>query len=327
MAYVIIWSGSATGSRLQTLSSGKLLLVGGVAVALTVIGSTGLAFRLGRLSSGPLAHDLAAQPRVPPADSDERSDERALIERIGELSGRVIKLESEAATLAAHIGAVQAVEKRLDGKGTTPAAVATVPEGASSAMDALAPRGGPLIPADAEPAGNARPDGDDELGLSRLDRELDQVAATLDFLSAAAAPRELATMAYPGQIPISGHRITSGFGVRADPFTGRKARHTGLDISASYGTLIGAAGGGRVRFAGRHAAYGMLVEIDHGGGLSTRYAHLSRLLVKRGDVVLPRQQIAAVGSTGRSTGPHLHFEVLRNGTPVEPRDFLLHDGV
>ena len=133
-------------------------------------------------------------------------------------------------------------------------------------------------------------------------------------------------MAYPYRLPVAGQgsRVSSTYGVRHDPFTGRLARHTGLDIPAPHGTPILASGGGRVVSAGYKGAYGRAVVIDHGDGLSTLYGHASKLLVRAGDVVMPNQQIALVGSTGRSTGPHLHFEVIRHGVRVEPRQYLSH---
>ncbi|MCC5909560.1 MAG: peptidoglycan DD-metalloendopeptidase family protein [Clostridiaceae bacterium] len=111
-------------------------------------------------------------------------------------------------------------------------------------------------------------------------------------------------------------RLTSGFGMR----WGR--RHEGIDIAASTGTSITAADAGRVSFAGVRGAYGNLVIIDHENGYQTYYAHASKLLVKRGDRVYKGEEIAKVGSTGRSTGPHLHFEVRKNGTPVNPLQFV-----
>ena len=137
---------------------------------------------------------------------------------------------------------------------------------------------------------------------------------------------DLAGMAIPSRYPIAGARISSGFGNRRDPFTKRLARHTGVDLSAPRGTPILASAGGTVRYAGYRRAYGNTVEIDHGRGLVTRYAHASKVLVRAGQVVLPEQAIAMVGSTGRSTGPHLHFEVLRNGTYVEPMNYLKRPG-
>lgn len=165
----------------------------------------------------------------------------------------------------------------------------------------------------------------EELRFQRLNRSLDEVSARFDGRRHAPAPRAFAVTAYP-RAAFEGHRVTSGYGLRIDPFTGRLAEHRGVDFSAPLGTPVTAAAGGRVRFVGLRPAYGLTVEIDHGEGLATRYAHLSRPFVRAGDIVVPRQTIAAVGSTGRSTGPHLHYEVLRNGRQVEPRSLLFHWG-
>lgn len=116
--------------------------------------------------------------------------------------------------------------------------------------------------------------------------------------------------------------VGSGFGVRADPFTGRAALHSGLDFPADNGTPIVAAAGGMVASTEWHPQYGQLLEIDHGRGLVTRYAHLSKLHVRQGDLVKRGQRVAEVGSTGRSTGAHLHFEVLVDGAPQDPARFL-----
>lgn len=113
-------------------------------------------------------------------------------------------------------------------------------------------------------------------------------------------------------------RLSSGFGVRTDPIHGGRRAHAGLDIPGGAGTPILASAPGRVAFAGPAGGYGWMVEIDHGGGLATRYAHLSRILVARGEAVSLQQPIALMGSTGRSTGNHLHFEVRLNGRPTDP---------
>lgn len=116
--------------------------------------------------------------------------------------------------------------------------------------------------------------------------------------------------------------VGSSFGFRRDPFTGRPALHTGLDFAAPVGTPIHAAAGGVVLSAEVHPQYGRLLEIDHGSGLVTRYAHTNEFLVKVGDIVKRGQPIATVGNTGRSTGPHLHFEVLVEGVQQNPARFL-----
>ena len=111
-------------------------------------------------------------------------------------------------------------------------------------------------------------------------------------------------------------------GTAFDPFARTHAFHAGLDFAAGLGTPIRSAAGGVVVFAGMRTDYGRVVEIDHGNGLKTRYAHASKLLVETGALVAPGDPIALVGSTGRSTGPHLHFEVLRGGTAVDPKRYL-----
>jgi murein DD-endopeptidase MepM/ murein hydrolase activator NlpD len=126
----------------------------------------------------------------------------------------------------------------------------------------------------------------------------------------------------PTEKPVKDVMVGSRFGFRIEPFTGEKAMHTGLDFPAEEGTPILAAAGGVVIVQEYHAAYGNMVEVDHGNGLITRYAHASKTYVKKGDIVKRGQAIAAVGSTGRSTGPHLHFEVWVSGVPQDPQRFL-----
>ena len=126
----------------------------------------------------------------------------------------------------------------------------------------------------------------------------------------------------PQFLPADRYSISSYFGVRRDPFTGRAAMHPGLDIRGAYGAPIYAAGDGVVTFAGRKSGYGNAVEISHGNGLSTLYGHMSAIRARVGQHVPAGAVIGAIGSTGRSTGPHLHFEVRINGNAVNPRPFL-----
>ena len=125
----------------------------------------------------------------------------------------------------------------------------------------------------------------------------------------------------PSSRPIDGP-IGSGFGFRGDPFTGRAALHTGLDFPSDVGAPILAAAGGVVLSTDYHPQYGQMLEINHGNNLVTRYAHTSKILVKAGDLVKRGQLVALVGTTGRSTGPHLHFEVVVQGVPQDPAKFL-----
>jgi len=127
----------------------------------------------------------------------------------------------------------------------------------------------------------------------------------------------------PYRKPVIGEvEFTSGFGIRTDPFLGRPAMHTGLDFRAAMGDPVRATANGKVASAGWAGGYGRMVEIDHGNGLSTRYGHLSDISVKVGDQIKIGQVIGAVGSTGRSTGPHLHYETRIDGEAVDPQKFL-----
>jgi murein DD-endopeptidase MepM/ murein hydrolase activator NlpD len=126
----------------------------------------------------------------------------------------------------------------------------------------------------------------------------------------------------PQVMPADFKSISSGFGVRHDPFTGAAAMHAGLDFGAPLGSPINAAAAGRVSFVGVKSGYGNVVEISHGSGMITRYAHMSAFSTRVGQQVEAGDRIGAIGSTGRSTGPHLHFEVRINGRAVNPRPFL-----
>ena len=127
---------------------------------------------------------------------------------------------------------------------------------------------------------------------------------------------------YPLANPLPGADITSTFGTRTDPLLGTAAFHSGMDFRSATGEPIHAAAGGKVILAGRNGGYGNMVEIEHAGGLTTRYAHMSRIDVTEGQEIMPGDTVGAVGSTGRSTGPHLHYEVRRNGDAINPAMFI-----
>lgn len=158
--------------------------------------------------------------------------------------------------------------------------------------------------------------------LEDLDEATSESADVLTVMESRLLDDRLRKMTLPTQLPIPGARIGSPFGWRVDPFNARRALHTGLDFEAVMGTPIMAAAGGVVVTAAPHPEYGNMVEIDHGNGLVTRYGHTSKILVKKGDLVRRGQVIALVGTTGRSTGPHLHFEVLVQGVQQDPQKFL-----
>ncbi len=151
-----------------------------------------------------------------------------------------------------------------------------------------------------------------------LDPRFERLALSLSRMSSL----ERGLSEIPQVMPADMRSISSGYGYRRDPFTGRAAMHRGLDFRGGYGSPILAAADGRVSFVGTKAGYGRVVEITHGNGMLTRYAHMSRQLARVGQQVAAGEQIGKIGSTGRSTGPHLHFEVHINGRQVNPRPFL-----
>lgn len=170
--------------------------------------------------------------------------------------------------------------------------------------------GGPLLP----PV-----DGAPDASSPSLIDDANDVALALDRYQAAKSAADLA----PVHKPVATmSRISSIFGNRKDPFTGRLAFHPGIDFASPQGTTVLSAGKGTVSFVGQINGYGNVVEVTHAGGLITRYGHLSAFLVKQGDAVDTGSPIARVGSTGRSTGPHLHFEVRRADSAVDPAPYL-----
>ena len=159
--------------------------------------------------------------------------------------------------------------------------------------------------------------------LGELSQHVEGRTDLLGVLEAQLFEQAVKKKLLPTMMPVSARFNASGFGQRVDPFTGQWAMHEGIDFLADVGAPIKAAAAGVVVFAGFHPQYGYAVDIDHGNDLVTRYAHASKLFVKEGDVAQRGMKIAEVGSTGRSTGPHLHFEVRYKGAPQNPARFLL----
>jgi murein DD-endopeptidase MepM/ murein hydrolase activator NlpD len=158
--------------------------------------------------------------------------------------------------------------------------------------------------------------------LDVLMKKLDDRSDQLGLMEAMAVQQQAKKVALPSTRPVTTGWYSSNYGWRIDPFTGQKAFHEGVDFMADQGTPILAAGGGIVVYADSYAGYGNMIEIDHGNGLISRYAHTSKILAKVGDVVMKGQKIGEVGTTGRSTGPHLHFEVRHQGSPQNPEHYL-----
>ena len=159
--------------------------------------------------------------------------------------------------------------------------------------------------------------------VTMLSRQMESRTDMLGLLEAQLFEQAVKKKAMPTMMPVSAPFNASGFGYRIDPFSGQQAMHEGIDFITDAGTPVVAAAGGVVQFAGFHPQYGNMIDIDHGNDLVTRYAHLSKVLVKEGDLLQRGRRIADSGSTGRSTGPHLHFEVRFRGAAQNPSRFLL----
>jgi murein DD-endopeptidase MepM/ murein hydrolase activator NlpD len=158
--------------------------------------------------------------------------------------------------------------------------------------------------------------------VDQLDQQLDDRQEQLSVLESLFMHRNLLDEVMPQGRPVSDGWISSYFGYRTDPFTGRREYHQGVDIAGELGEPVVAVAAGIVTYAGKHGGYGNLVEINHGNGFVTRYGHNSKVLVTVGSTVSKGQEVALMGSTGRSTGPHVHFEVWRSGRVVNPLKYL-----
>jgi murein DD-endopeptidase MepM/ murein hydrolase activator NlpD len=241
----------------------------------------------------------------------------AMALRLGELQARVLRLDGLGERLAKSAGldpqelpsaGAQDDEKPAADSAAAPAGQAPPAPG----------RGGPVssLPS------RSFTESEFENMVSKLTEEVDVRTDQYGVLEALLVQDSASRKFLPTHEPIPDHWFSSNFGYRIDPFTGMRTFHEGIDFPATVGTAITAAASGKVIFADVHPEYGRMVEIDHGNGLVTRYAHASRLLVKVGDLVMRGQKIAEVGTTGRSTGPHLHYEVRLNGTPQNPARFF-----
>ncbi len=224
----------------------------------------------------------------------------AMANRVGEMQAKLVKLEA----LSERVTGLASV-KSEELKGLP--------------VRARGGQGGPLVPLERPTLKEL-----DE-ALQRLDERVEVGSDVFTLVESRLFEAKLQGLLVPSSPPVSGP-VGSGFGFRLDPITGRAALHTGLDFPADIGTAIHAAASGMVLVSENHAAYGQLLEVDHGNSLITRYAHASKLLVKNGELVKRGQKIAEVGSSGRSTGPHLHFEVLVAGVPQNPSRFLAGGG-
>ena len=230
----------------------------------------------------------------------------AYAKELGELQARMMRLDAQSERLAKIAG-----EKDKPTGNKTDKKI-------NLKADKLLPanRGGPLV--------NARPMTEPALQMAILEltKSVDARDDSLSSIEAKILQQSVLKDMLPNSNPINAAFNSSSYGWRIDPFNGNKAFHEGLDFTANTGTPIRAAADGIVSSVEQGGAYGKLVKIEHGAGLETRYAHTSKILVKVGERVIKGQIVAEVGSTGRSTGPHLHYEIRLNGASLDPRKYL-----
>jgi murein DD-endopeptidase MepM/ murein hydrolase activator NlpD len=276
-------------------------------LAVLVLGILGTAFalgmQLGQGSSGRLARgesarwtQILAEQKVQIAELKDRMNERvnAMAMRMGEVNARVIRLD--------------ALGKRL----TEMAAI----DSHEFDFDSAPPTGGP------ESDGATAQIPDISTKLNDLEQKVALRDSQLSALENVILDRDLKKQTHPEGRPVSSGFISSYFGEREDPFSGEEAYHKGVDFAGTAGASVMAVAAGVVTWSGNRTGYGNLVEINHGDGYVTRYAHNQRTLVSVGQTVKRGDPIALMGSTGRSTGPHVHFEVVRNGRQVDPLSFV-----
>jgi murein DD-endopeptidase MepM/ murein hydrolase activator NlpD len=237
-----------------------------------------------------------------------QSARRDLTGRIGDLENQLASIQRSQQTIVERLAArtrngVDEVEKTVAMTGVDVDALLLI------AAHELSGQGGPFIPVKEPPT---------EQGGEQLMASV----ATLDGEVGRLETLQLVLRTLPLTAPIDHYFIASNFGIRRDPFNGRLAFHAGLDMSNALLSPVLSTSPGVVVYAGWMGGYGRLVEIDHGLGVHTRYGHLARIDVKVGDTVDYRQQVGLLGSSGRSTGPHVHYEVLVNGRSLDPMNFL-----
>ena len=296
---------SKRAGRVRQFNLGRPLTLGAVIIATAVVlgGSFALGLQLGKGVHREVA--LAETTRFGALLAQQKQ----------EIAGLKQQLQLRIDAMAMRIGEVNAHVIRLDALGKRLTEMADI-DSREFDFDRDPATGGP----EGESVSAQIPD------LSRMLAQLEQRAdlreSQLAALENVILTRELKEEIHPEGRPVTTGYISSYFGERADPFDGREAFHKGVDFAGNQGSDVVSVAAGVVTWAGERSGYGKLIEINHGDGYSTRYAHNERTLVSVGQTVRRGESIALMGSTGHSTGPHVHFEVLHNGRQVDPLSFI-----
>jgi len=290
-------------ARTITLGPWHLVLAGVLFVCSVILASSLLYYLTLRFAAGtdlPLVRGMFAASSQ---DEDARKDKY---------------VKENLAAMAMKVGEMQAQLMRLDALGERVQGLAGVKPQEFNFRE-LPGRGGAEVSSMPQPQLSMQ---DFQALLDRMQRDVEHRADYMNVVESTLMSQKVKGRLFPTVAPVNVGYNASGFGWRVDPFSGRSAFHEGIDFAAAVGTPINAAAGGVVIAAEYHHQFGNLVEIDHGNDIVTRYAHASKLHVKLGDIVRRGQRIADIGSSGRSTGAHLHFEVLVKGVQQDPHKFL-----
>jgi len=294
------------GGRPRQLNLGHPLA--GVAAAVTLCATLGAVFALGMFAAQRFGGGRPAQQLA--AIQGELGQQRADLEAVRR------QARDDLDALAVRLGQLDAQVIRLDALGERLTRMAGLTKGEFDFGQAPAAGGPEVRVADGVPPLDFLRSVD-VLSVQLVDREK-QLAVLENILMS----KNLLQQVRPSGRPVRDGYLSSYFGIRSDPFTGHRAVHYGVDFAGGVGDDILATGSGVVTHAAPRLGYGMMVEVNHGDGFVTRYAHLSESLVAPGDVVKKGQVIARMGSSGRSTGPHVHFEVLRDNKLVNPKSYI-----
>ena len=304
---VLITHGSMARTRVLQLARWQIVLAT-LALAVLLMAASGAIYHFVFLKAAregwPIVSSLVrliVRDEIAQRDRFMRDNLDAMAQKVGEMQAKLVKLE--------------AMGERVSGlAGMKPEELKPLQRG-GEADTASGGKGGPYVPVPNPSLAQL------QSLVSGLDEATDINTDVFTYFESRLQESRLNELLVPSAPPVIGP-VGSGFGFRTDPFNGRAALHTGLDFPADVGTPILAAAGGIVVAKEWHAAYGHVLEIDHGNGLVTRYAHCSSIDVEVGALVKRGQPVAKVGTSGRSTGSHLHFEVLVGGVPRDPARFL-----
>jgi murein DD-endopeptidase MepM/ murein hydrolase activator NlpD len=302
---IILFSQAAGRARQLNLAHPLTLGVIGV----LVLGILGTAFAIGM--------QLGQRSGRAIGSADSGHWVAAMTQEKHQISELRTQLQERVDAMAIRLGEVNAHVIRLDALGKRLTEMANI-DSREMNFDSAPPSGGP----ETEGVSAQIPDLTDM--LDTLERRVDLRDAQLDALENVILARKLKEEIHPDGRPVHAGFISSNFGERQDPFSGHEAFHKGIDFAGSMGEDVVAVAAGVVTWAGERSGYGSMVEVSHGNGYVTRYGHNQRTLVAVGQTVSRGQSVALMGSTGRSTGPHVHFEVLRNGRQVNPASFIGH---